>query len=227
MCANNHCSRMGKLWTRSYLLTLCGQCGWCAALSGACILKVLHGAWWIIVYELCLLVAMTWIFYSNTVAVYRLVMLTFLAISIPLLTLQIDFVLYLTLRTQYAKMAYSVGYILIIVVQYLWVLMIGSDTSCYLGQLCSYSPTIKTDSEKKDPSTQHHHPSTHSMGTSAPTSSMTLVSPSRQPAPGPTPSLSSPFYAFCVPESMDTLTSPENGPIKKGDSVHLLLPHSS
>lgn len=67
-------------------------------------------------------------------------MLTFLATSIPLLTIQIDYV------AQYSKPnipkmpanAYVAGYIVLVIIQYMWVVVIGSDESTRLGRLGSF-----------------------------------------------------------------------------------------
>ncbi len=64
-------------------------------------------------------------------------MLTFLAASIPLLTIQIDYVVQYT-KPNIPKMpanAYVAGYIVLVTVQYMWVLVIGSDKSTMLGKL--------------------------------------------------------------------------------------------
>lgn len=65
-------------------------------------------------------------------------MLTFLAISIPLLTIQIDYVLNYSkpnLLNRVAANAYAVGYIGLVIIQYIWVLAIGSEPTSYFGQL--------------------------------------------------------------------------------------------
>jgi hypothetical protein len=64
-------------------------------------------------------------------------MMTFLASSIPLLTIQIDYVVQST-KSSLPKMpanAYVVGYIILVIVQYMWVLVIGSSSHTFLGRL--------------------------------------------------------------------------------------------
>ncbi|KAI8339977.1 hypothetical protein BC941DRAFT_392895 [Chlamydoabsidia padenii] len=61
-----------------------------------------------------------------------------LAISIPLLTIQIDYVLQYSKPAQLNRMAanaYAAGYIGLVIIQYIWVLVIGSEPASYLGQL--------------------------------------------------------------------------------------------
>jgi hypothetical protein len=64
-------------------------------------------------------------------------MLTMLAISIPLLTIQIDYILQYSRPAQLNRMAanaYAAGYIGLVIIQYIWVLVIGSEPKSYLGQ---------------------------------------------------------------------------------------------
>lgn len=82
--------------------------------------------------------------------------MTFLASSIPLLTIQIDYVVQYT-KTNIPKVpasAYVAGYIILVTVQYMWVLVIGSDSQTWLGQLgyptLSFEPTSCFYSEKLD-----------------------------------------------------------------------------
>ncbi|ORX58845.1 hypothetical protein DM01DRAFT_1405465 [Hesseltinella vesiculosa] len=106
------------------------------AVAGACTLKVLQGAWWIVAYEGILLLGFIMIFMRGTLAQYRLAMLSFLAISIPLLTIQIDFVLQYSKSSQLNHVAsncYAAGYIGLAVIQYIWVLVLGSEPRSYLG----------------------------------------------------------------------------------------------
>ncbi|CAO3623038.1 unnamed protein product [Mucor hiemalis] len=128
--------------------------GWAIAFGGACMLKVLNGAWWVIIYQLCITLGNIIIFMSGSIPQYRLAMLTFLAASIPLLTIQIDYVAQYT-KPNIPKMpanAYVAGYIVLVIVQYLWILVIGSDESTRLGRLGSFqskepSPTNRFEPE--------------------------------------------------------------------------------
>ncbi|KAL0098261.1 hypothetical protein J3Q64DRAFT_1694649 [Phycomyces blakesleeanus] len=115
-----------------------GWSGWSTALSGACLLGVINGAWWIVVYEFGILAAISWTFWSNTIDVYRLAILTFLAASIPLLTIQVDFVLHAHISFDNVSVgAYSIGYIVLLVTQYVLVIVLGSGSNSYLGRLGS------------------------------------------------------------------------------------------
>lgn len=64
-------------------------------------------------------------------------MMTILASSIPLLTIQVDYVIQYT-KTNIPKIpatAYVSGYTILLIVQYMWVLVLGSDKSTFLGKL--------------------------------------------------------------------------------------------
>lgn len=65
-------------------------------------------------------------------------MLTLLAISIPLLTIQIDYILQYSKPAQLNRIAanaYAAGYIGLVIIQYIWVLVLGSEPKSCLGQL--------------------------------------------------------------------------------------------
>ncbi|KAI7902694.1 uncharacterized protein BX663DRAFT_510156 [Cokeromyces recurvatus] len=70
-------------------------------------------------------------------------MLAFLATSIPLLTVQIDAVMQFS-RQSLPKIpanTYVSGYIILLIVQYVWILIFGSDASTFFGQLGYHSST--------------------------------------------------------------------------------------
>lgn len=62
-----------------------------------------------------------------------------LASSIPLLTIQVDYVIQYTKANipKSAATAYVSGYIILLAVQYSWILVFGSDQSTFLGRLGS------------------------------------------------------------------------------------------
>ncbi|CAO3622410.1 unnamed protein product [Cunninghamella blakesleeana] len=133
-------SDKSKLTHNTFLLatTILSVVALIVAVGGACALKVLQGAWWIVIYEVIVVSGHTMIFMRGTLANYRLAMLTFLAISIPLLTIQIDYVLNYSkpnLLNRVAANAYAVGYIGLVIIQYIWVIAIGSEPTSYFGQL--------------------------------------------------------------------------------------------
>ncbi|KAI7857395.1 hypothetical protein BDC45DRAFT_501097 [Circinella umbellata] len=117
------------------LTSFLGVSGWIISFAGAISLQKLYGAWWVVVYQAFIVILSLLIFMSNTMAQYRLTFLTFIAASIPLLTVQADYVI------QYTKPsvprdpanAYAAGYIILICVQYLWVIVFGSDPNSYFG----------------------------------------------------------------------------------------------
>ncbi|CAO3591752.1 unnamed protein product [Absidia cylindrospora] len=129
-----------KLSHNPFLLatTILAICALLVSLTGACALKVLQGAWWIVVYQVIIVSGHTLIFMRGILANYRLAVITMLAISIPLLTMQIDYILQYSKPAQLNRMAanaYAAGYIGLVLIQYTWVLVLGSEPKSYLGQL--------------------------------------------------------------------------------------------
>ncbi|ORZ02394.1 hypothetical protein BCR43DRAFT_481477 [Syncephalastrum racemosum] len=108
-------------------------CAWIIALGGAAAFAKSGVVWWIIVYELLLLVGTVLVFMSGTFLHYRMVLLALLAISISLLTTQIDAGLAVA-HMQGGAGAFAAGYIILIIVQFLWVFVFGSEPNSYLGR---------------------------------------------------------------------------------------------
>lgn len=74
-------------------------------------------------------------------------MLTLLAISIPLLTIQIDYILQYSKPAQLNRIAanaYAAGYIGLVIIQYIWVLVLGSEPKSYLGQLAQEDHSLQS-----------------------------------------------------------------------------------
>ncbi|ORZ09303.1 hypothetical protein BCR42DRAFT_396419 [Absidia repens] len=123
------------------------MCALLVSFAGACTLKVLQGAWWIVVYQVIIVFGHTFIFMRGVLAHYRLAMLTMLAISIPLLTIQIDYILQYSKPAQLNRVAanaYAAGYIGLVIIQHIWVLVLGSEPQSYLGQLVQDNPAMST-----------------------------------------------------------------------------------
>ncbi|KAI8327613.1 hypothetical protein EDC96DRAFT_531523 [Choanephora cucurbitarum] len=120
-----------------FITIILAICGWIIAFSGACILKVLHGAWWVIVYQFCIVSGHLLIFLTGSTREYRIVMVAVLASSIPMLTIQVDYVVQLT-KTSIPSVpgnAYVSGYIILIIVHYAWLFVLGSEETTWLGRL--------------------------------------------------------------------------------------------
>ncbi|KAI9250187.1 hypothetical protein BDA99DRAFT_608488 [Phascolomyces articulosus] len=109
--------------------------GWIIAFAGAVSLQTLNGAWWVVIYQALVVLLSLLIFMSNTMPQYRLTFLTFLAASIPILTVQADYVIQYTKPSvpREPANAYAAGYIILIFIQYLWVIVFGSDPNSYFG----------------------------------------------------------------------------------------------
>ncbi|KAI9270254.1 hypothetical protein EDC94DRAFT_598580 [Helicostylum pulchrum] len=117
-------------------------CGWLIAFIGACVFRrgLSGGAWWIVIYELLLVMGTGFVLLTNTFSQYRLVMLTFLATSIAMITSQLDYALPTTkfvVQYKAGAGAYAAGYIILIIIQFLWVLVFGSEADSYFGK---YAP---------------------------------------------------------------------------------------
>ncbi|KAI9312823.1 hypothetical protein BX666DRAFT_1982290 [Dichotomocladium elegans] len=110
--------------------------GWLVTFCGAVAIRTLYGAWWVVTYETLIVFGALLLFMSDSMQHYRLGFLTFLGASIPLLTIQVDYVV------QYTKLsaprepanAYAAGYVILICVQYMWIIVFGSDPDSSLGQ---------------------------------------------------------------------------------------------
>ncbi|KAI9253183.1 hypothetical protein BY458DRAFT_522367 [Sporodiniella umbellata] len=109
---------------------------WLIAFVGACVLgrAVGGGAWWIVVYELLLILGVTCVLVTNTFLHYRLMILAFLGASIALLTVQLDFLVPSARVYKGAFGAYAAGYILLIMIQFIWVMLFGSDPESSIGR---------------------------------------------------------------------------------------------
>ncbi|KAI9277479.1 hypothetical protein BY458DRAFT_532634 [Sporodiniella umbellata] len=104
--------------------------GWLLAFVGACIIKRAGVFWWIVIYELLLLCGILFSIFRQVFHHYQLSFLVFLGVSIALLTssisglLNVDYVGY-----QVA----GAGSVILIVMQFFWVILFGSteDSAVY------------------------------------------------------------------------------------------------
>ncbi|KAI8993433.1 hypothetical protein BDB01DRAFT_902960 [Pilobolus umbonatus] len=111
--------------------------GWIITFISGCKINVLKGAWWIVIYELVIIIGHLIVFSLGTAHNHRIACVAFLASSIPLLTIQIDYVVQNdkpSLQKLYIH-AYGVGYAIILIIQYSWILVLGSDKETFLGRL--------------------------------------------------------------------------------------------
>ncbi|KAI8367493.1 uncharacterized protein BYT42DRAFT_586415 [Radiomyces spectabilis] len=111
---------------------------WIIAFGGACAIPVARANWWIIVYELLIILAVTFLTLTGTYDHYRLALLTFLGASIAMLTLVLDNVLPTWKIGGWhtsAWNAFAAGYVILIIIQFLWIFVFGSEPHSYLHQL--------------------------------------------------------------------------------------------
>ncbi|CAO3634279.1 unnamed protein product [Mucor fragilis] len=146
------------------ITSILALCGWIVAFGGACMLKVLNGAWWVMIYQLCITLGHWMVFLSGTVPQYRMAMMTFLASSIPLLTIQVDYVIQYT-KSNIPKIpatAYVSGYIILLTVQYTWILVLGSDKSTFFGRMGHMEQAPLSHHHQQEHTTQGFEPEFYS-----------------------------------------------------------------
>ncbi|KAI9498554.1 hypothetical protein BDB00DRAFT_798464 [Zychaea mexicana] len=98
--------------------------GWLVTFIAACVTR-LHGAsWWIIVYELGLIIVIYVVLTKSLFAQYQLTLLVLLAISIAMLTQLIEMFIN---RTDQASQAGAAGSCILVIMQYVWVFIFGSS----------------------------------------------------------------------------------------------------
>ncbi|KAI9250562.1 hypothetical protein BDA99DRAFT_564072 [Phascolomyces articulosus] len=98
--------------------------GWLLTFVAAC-LTHLHGAsWWIIVYELALIITIYLVLSRSLFIEYQLLLLMLLAISIAMLTQLIEMFIN---RSDSASQAGAAGGCILVIMQYLWVFIFGSS----------------------------------------------------------------------------------------------------
>ncbi|KAI8368103.1 uncharacterized protein BYT42DRAFT_521781 [Radiomyces spectabilis] len=146
-----------RLTENPFLLTttILALSSWITAFGGACTLKVLNGAWWVMIYEFGIILGCMTLFLRGSILLHRHAVLTLLASSIPLLTIQIDYVIQYNkpVSIKDSANAYAGGYIGLVVVQYLWVLVFGSDSQSRLGRLAQ----ARTPIHSPDPAYHYNH----------------------------------------------------------------------
>ncbi|KAI8082766.1 uncharacterized protein BX664DRAFT_339007 [Halteromyces radiatus] len=97
--------------------------GWFILFIGTCISGFKGVVWWIIIYELGLILGIFYVLMKSAFPDYRLLILTCLAISITLLIQTIDSHLHVGMGSAKASAA---GGIMIITMQFFWVIVFGS-----------------------------------------------------------------------------------------------------
>lgn len=119
--------------------TVFALAAWVIGFGALCAMGVTGSAWWIMIFELLLVVGIIFLILTNTFIQYRLVVLAFLAVSISYLTDQLAVAVPLSTGWTYQDVrapagAYAAGYIILIIIQILWVFVFGSDPQSYFGQ---------------------------------------------------------------------------------------------
>ncbi|SAM01504.1 hypothetical protein [Absidia glauca] len=119
--------------------TVVSLAAWVISFGGLCALRVTGASWWVMIFELLLIVGVVCLILTGTFVEYRLVVLAFLAVSVSYLTSELSAAVPLSTMWGYSYQrapagAYSAGYILLIMIQIIWVLIFGSEPHSYLGR---------------------------------------------------------------------------------------------
>ncbi|KAI8384969.1 uncharacterized protein BYT42DRAFT_281537 [Radiomyces spectabilis] len=103
--------------------------GWFVAFVGSCIAGLRGVSWWIIIYELLLLLGLFLVLWKSVFHHYRILLSVFLAVSIVLLTSYIDAYLYMHKK---GTTACAAGAVMMIIMQFFWVFMVGSTEESWV-----------------------------------------------------------------------------------------------
>ncbi|CAO3593529.1 unnamed protein product [Absidia cylindrospora] len=122
--------------------TVVALAAWVIAFGALCAMRALGASWWVMIFNLLLVVGIIVLILTNTFSQYRLVVLAFLAVSISYITDQLSAAVPLTTSNDYYGYneykapagAYAAGYIILIIVEILWVFVFGSEPNSYIGQ---------------------------------------------------------------------------------------------
>ncbi|KAI8338025.1 hypothetical protein BC941DRAFT_424386 [Chlamydoabsidia padenii] len=126
-----------NLTTNIFLLvtSILAFAAWVIAFAGLIALRVTGGSWWIMIFELLLVVGVILLILTGTFLEYRLVILTFLAVSVSYLTSEIGGAIALTGYYYHgAAGAYAAGYIILVIVHFIWIFVFGSEPHSYFGK---------------------------------------------------------------------------------------------
>lgn len=142
--------------------------GWLMAFIGTCILGGRAGGfWWTLIYELLLLSSIMLAIYKQCFQHHQLMFLTFLGVSIAMLTLHVDgFMAYSDGGSQVA----GAGAVIMIVMQFFWVILFGSTEESILFQYIYASVTV--------PVNRHLSPKESKVALSAPEAYSPTIPPS-------------------------------------------------
>ncbi|KAG2184423.1 hypothetical protein INT43_000332 [Umbelopsis isabellina] len=109
--------------------------GWVVTFGAACAVGTALAdgyptTWWIVIFELLLILGVCFVIITDTMLHYRHVILTFLAVSIVYLTSNLSA---FVPSSAGAARALSAGMIIMIIMQFLWVFVFGSHEDSYIA----------------------------------------------------------------------------------------------
>ncbi|CEG76445.1 hypothetical protein RMATCC62417_11341 [Rhizopus microsporus] len=198
---------------------------WLIAFIGACVFRVgvSGGAWWIIVYELLIIIGVTCILVTNTFTHYRMMILAFLGASISLLTIQLDYITPASRVFGGGAGAFATGYIVLIIIQFLWVMIFGSDPESYIGQ---YGPSHYGNSvgiqhhRQQQPQQQQAYEMTGEKTILSDPPVQTAATPTTVPATTPTTTTQEPNTALSASNQVTEMSQPS--PVEYREKVKAL-----
>lgn len=117
---------------------------WVIAFAGLCALRATGAYWWIMIFELALVLGVILLILAGSFIQYRFVVLTFLAVSISYITGQLSTAISLATdgngsSVRAAGSAFAAGYVVLIIIQIIWVFAFGSEPHSYVGKFAQHS----------------------------------------------------------------------------------------
>ncbi|ORZ06866.1 hypothetical protein BCR42DRAFT_426604 [Absidia repens] len=124
--------------------TVLAFAAWVIAFAGLCALRATGAYWWVMIFELALVVGIIFLIITSSFAQYRLVILAFLAVSISYITGQLSTAIPLATdgrnsSARGAGGAFAAGYIVLIIIQIIWVFAFGSEPHSYVGKFAQHN----------------------------------------------------------------------------------------
>ncbi|KAI7897688.1 uncharacterized protein BX663DRAFT_527580 [Cokeromyces recurvatus] len=168
--------------------------GWFITFIGACIAGRGGVIWWIIIYELLLVGSILFSIWRQVFHHYQLMFLVFLGVSIALLTIYIDQLLFFHSSGDQAT---SAGAIILIIIEFFWVILFGSTEDSFVNQFIYSQFTVNTNNTVNRVQI-HTSPKESKVALSSPEhppSSIHIVSPIMMPQPTITVTALHPYTA--------------------------------
>ncbi|KAI8071375.1 hypothetical protein BC940DRAFT_294303 [Gongronella butleri] len=115
---------------------------WVIAFGGLCALGFLGSVWWVNIFELLLIASISYVFVTDAFYHHRLAILALLALSTGYLTLDLNTFIGLSNHASGAG-AVAAGYVILVIIQIVWIVVFGSEPNTVPGQLIHTSNSIQ------------------------------------------------------------------------------------